>query len=85
MLTKISPTYLDMSGVLDQKVRTDWSMIEAYQDKMGNPFDVEYVEEIAQQPIGRLYCGLFVTAYIEYLRNGLQVPNDVLDAGSLHK
>ncbi|KAF3632024.1 hypothetical protein FXO38_26335 [Capsicum annuum] len=29
-LAKILPTYLDMSGFLDQKVRTDWSMIEAY-------------------------------------------------------
>ncbi|PHT93092.1 hypothetical protein T459_00974 [Capsicum annuum] len=39
-LAKILPTYLDMSGFLDQKVRTDWSTIEAYQDKMTNPFDV---------------------------------------------
>ncbi|KAF3680741.1 hypothetical protein FXO38_02126 [Capsicum annuum] len=53
-LAKILPTYLDMCGFLDQKVRTDWSMIEAYWDKMGNPFDVEYVEGIAQQPIGIL-------------------------------
>ncbi|PHT31425.1 hypothetical protein CQW23_27762 [Capsicum baccatum] len=29
-LAKIFPTYLDMSGFLDQKVRTDWSTIEAY-------------------------------------------------------
>ncbi|PHU04558.1 hypothetical protein BC332_25380 [Capsicum chinense] len=28
-LAKILPTYLDMSGFLDQKVRTNWSMIEA--------------------------------------------------------
>ncbi|PHT32303.1 hypothetical protein CQW23_28640 [Capsicum baccatum] len=47
-LAKILPTYLDISGFLDQKVRTDWSTIEAYRDKMGNPFDVQYVEEIAQ-------------------------------------
>ncbi|PHU01067.1 hypothetical protein BC332_30854 [Capsicum chinense] len=30
-------------------------------------------------------CGLFVAAYVEYLSNGLQVPNDELDAGLLHK
>ncbi|PHU20015.1 hypothetical protein BC332_11166 [Capsicum chinense] len=53
-LAKILPTYLDMCGFLNQKVHTDWSMIEAYRDKMGNPFDVEYVEGIAQQPIGNL-------------------------------
>ncbi|PHT78298.1 hypothetical protein T459_16350 [Capsicum annuum] len=39
-LTKILPTYLDMSGSLDQKVRTDWSTMKAYRDKMANPFDV---------------------------------------------
>ncbi|KAF3650538.1 hypothetical protein FXO38_17107 [Capsicum annuum] len=53
-LTKILLTYLDMSGFLDQKVHNDWSMIEAYRDKIGNPFDVEYVEGIAQYPIGSL-------------------------------
>ncbi|PHU09501.1 hypothetical protein BC332_21361 [Capsicum chinense] len=53
-LVKILPTYLDMSGFLDQKVRTDWSTIEAYRDKMANPFDVQYVDIIAQQTIGSL-------------------------------
>ncbi|PHT37670.1 hypothetical protein CQW23_21243 [Capsicum baccatum] len=53
-LAKILPTYLDMSGFLDEKVRTDWSMIEAYRDKMGNPFDVQYIEGIAQQIISSL-------------------------------
>ncbi|PHT95431.1 hypothetical protein T459_03313 [Capsicum annuum] len=53
-LAKILPTYLDMSHFLDQKVRTNWSMIEAYRDKMGNPFDVQYIEGIAQQTIGSL-------------------------------
>ncbi|PHT49747.1 hypothetical protein CQW23_09494 [Capsicum baccatum] len=70
-LAKILPTYLDMSYVLDQKVRTDWSTIEAHQDKMGNPVDVQYVEGIAQQTIGSLVCGSFVPAYAEYLRDGL--------------
>ncbi|KAF3625196.1 putative protein EIN4-like [Capsicum annuum] len=79
-LVKILPTYLDMNGFLNQKVRTDWSMIEAYRDKMANPFDVQYVEGIAQQTISSLDCGLFVSAYAEYLSNGLQVPNDGLAA-----
>ncbi|PHT77903.1 hypothetical protein T459_15955 [Capsicum annuum] len=39
-LAKIFPTYLDISRFLDQKVHTDWSTIEAYRDKMDNPFDV---------------------------------------------
>ncbi|PHU29328.1 hypothetical protein BC332_01421 [Capsicum chinense] len=69
-LAKIFPTYLDMSGFLDQKVRIDWSTIEAYWDKRDNPFQD---------------CGPFVATYAEYLSNGLQVPNDRLDAGLLRK
>ncbi|PHT50395.1 hypothetical protein CQW23_10142 [Capsicum baccatum] len=82
-MAKILPTYLDMNGFLDQKVHTDWST--AYRDKMANPFDVQYVDEIAQQTIGSLDCGPFVVAYAEYLSDGLQVPNDGLDVGLLRK
>ncbi|PHU30458.1 hypothetical protein BC332_02551 [Capsicum chinense] len=84
-LGKILPTYLDMSGFLDQKVCTDWSTIEAYRDEIDNPFDVQYVDGIAQQTIGSLDCGPFVAAYDEYLSDKLQVPNDGLDAGLLCK
>ncbi|KAF3646974.1 hypothetical protein FXO38_18874 [Capsicum annuum] len=84
-LAKILPTYLDISSFLDQKVWTDWSTIEAYRDKMGNLFDVEYVEGIAQQPIGILNCSLFVAAYVEYLSDELKVPNDGIDAKLLRK
>ncbi|PHU30779.1 hypothetical protein BC332_02872 [Capsicum chinense] len=84
-LSKILPTYLDMSEFLDQKVRIDWSTIEAYRDKIANPFDVQYVDEIDQQIIGSLDCGPFVTAYVEYLSDGLQVPNDGLDIRLLCK
>ncbi|PHU22225.1 hypothetical protein BC332_07332 [Capsicum chinense] len=84
-MVKILPTYLDISGFLDQKVRTNWSTIKAYQDKIDNPFDVQYVEGIAQQTIGSLNCGSFVATYAEYLSDELQVPNDGLDAGLLHK
>ncbi|PHT47923.1 hypothetical protein CQW23_12131 [Capsicum baccatum] len=84
-LDKILPTYLNMSGFLDQKVRTDWSTIEAYRDKMDNLFNVEYIEGIAQQPIGILDCGLFVATYAEYLGDGLQVLNDGLDDKLLRK
>ncbi|PHT59516.1 hypothetical protein CQW23_01879 [Capsicum baccatum] len=53
-LANILPIYLNMSGFLDQKVRTDWSTIEAYRDKMANPFDVPYVDRISQQTTGSL-------------------------------
>ncbi|PHT33755.1 hypothetical protein CQW23_25555 [Capsicum baccatum] len=39
-LAKLLPTYLDISDFLDQMVHTDWSTIEAYRDKIANPFDV---------------------------------------------
>ncbi|PHU05194.1 hypothetical protein BC332_26016 [Capsicum chinense] len=52
---------------------------------MANPFDVQYVDGIAQKTIGSLDCGPFVAAYAEYLSDGLQVPNDGLDAGLLRK
>ncbi|PHU25833.1 hypothetical protein BC332_04165 [Capsicum chinense] len=68
-----------------EPVPTDWSMIEVYRDKMANPFDVQYVDRISQQTIGILDCGPFVAAYAEYLSDGLQVPNDGLDAGFLRK
>ncbi|PHU04567.1 hypothetical protein BC332_25389 [Capsicum chinense] len=79
-LVKILPTYLDMSGFLDQKVRTDWSTIEAHRDKMANAFDVQYIDRIAQQTIGSLP---FIAAYAEYLSDGLQVSNNGLDVGLL--
>ncbi|KAF3662539.1 hypothetical protein FXO38_11112 [Capsicum annuum] len=53
-LDKILSTYLDISCFLDQKVHTDWSMIEADRDKMRNPFDVEYIVGIDQQTISNL-------------------------------
>ncbi|PHT40471.1 hypothetical protein CQW23_19325 [Capsicum baccatum] len=68
-----------------KKVRTDWSTIEAYQDKMTNPFDVQYVNEIVQQTIGILDCGPYVATYAEFLSDGLQVPNDGLDSELLCK
>ncbi|PHT48281.1 hypothetical protein CQW23_12489 [Capsicum baccatum] len=84
-LAKILPTNLDMSDFLDQKVHTGWSTIEIYRNKMGNPFDVQYIERIAKKIVGSLDCGLFVATYAEYLSDGLQVPNGELDAGLLFK
>ncbi|PHU29003.1 hypothetical protein BC332_01096 [Capsicum chinense] len=84
-LAKILPTYLDMSVFFDQKVCTDWTTIEEYWDKVANPFDVQYVDGIAQQTIGSQDCGPFVAAYAEYLSDGLQVLNNGLDVGLLFK
>ncbi|KAF3648857.1 hypothetical protein FXO37_19239 [Capsicum annuum] len=71
-LTKLINDYLEWitDGMLKH---------HADRDKMGNPFDVQYAEGISQQTIGSLDCGLFVTAYTEYLSDGLQVSNDGFD------
>ncbi|PHT72063.1 hypothetical protein T459_22848 [Capsicum annuum] len=68
-----------------EPVRTDWSTIEAYRNKMDNPFDVQYIEGIAQHTIDSLECSLFIAAYAEYLSDRLQVPNDRLDSRLIHK
>ncbi|PHT75955.1 hypothetical protein T459_19477 [Capsicum annuum] len=52
---------------------------------MGNPFDVQHAEGIAQQTIASLDYNLFVATYAEYLSNELQVLNNELDAGLLLK
>ncbi|PHU06465.1 hypothetical protein BC332_22954 [Capsicum chinense] len=52
---------------------------------MAKPFDVQYVDGIAQQTIGSLDCGSFVATYAEYLSDVLQVSNDGLDVGLLRK
>ncbi|KAF3619746.1 hypothetical protein FXO38_32754 [Capsicum annuum] len=61
-LSVMLPTYLCDSGFLKNTERTVWSILEEYTDKMSqgigvvneNPFDVEYVEDIAQQVGGSL-------------------------------
>ncbi|PHU05521.1 hypothetical protein BC332_26343 [Capsicum chinense] len=69
-LAKILPTYLDISGFLDQKVHTDWSTIE----DTGIKWLIHLMD-----------CSSFIIAYAEYLSDELQVPNDILDAGLLLK
>ncbi|PHT29330.1 hypothetical protein CQW23_31075 [Capsicum baccatum] len=59
-LSEMLPTYISYSGLLKNIERTVWSSLESYKDKMSNvdgdlndtPFDVEYVEDIAQQVNG---------------------------------
>ncbi|PHU20316.1 hypothetical protein BC332_11467 [Capsicum chinense] len=84
-MTVDNPSTVSKDEEKVEPVRTDWSTIEAYRDKMANPFDVQYVDGITQQTIGILDCGPFVAAYAEYLSDGLQVPNGGLDVGLIRK
>ncbi|PHT86788.1 hypothetical protein T459_08894 [Capsicum annuum] len=74
-----------MSGFLDQKVRTDCRLLKHTRIKWLIHLMYKYVDGIAQQTIGSLDYGPFAVAYAEYLSDRLQVPNDGLDAGLLHK
>ncbi|PHT25338.1 hypothetical protein CQW23_35030 [Capsicum baccatum] len=49
-----------------------------------NDYSEWIVDGLLKHHVGR-NCGPFVTAYDKYLSDGLQVPNDGLDAGLLHK
>ncbi|PHT94010.1 hypothetical protein T459_01892 [Capsicum annuum] len=56
------PTYLFDSVFFEKIERTDWTNLNAYKDKLGqhtqivnqHPFDVEYVQNIAQQTCASL-------------------------------
>ncbi|PHT61469.1 hypothetical protein T459_34683 [Capsicum annuum] len=85
LVSIVGPSFKNKNLIEALKGSTDWSTIEAYQDKIANPFDVQYVDGIAQQTIGSLNCGPFVASYAEYLSDRLQVPNDGLDVGLLCK
>ncbi|KAF3667372.1 hypothetical protein FXO37_10055 [Capsicum annuum] len=63
-IAKILPTYLDMSGFLDQKIRTDWSMIGAYRDKLAY---AEYLSNGLQIPNNRLDVRLLHKRYAALL------------------
>ncbi|KAG5600274.1 hypothetical protein H5410_031644 [Solanum commersonii] len=68
--------YLESSELFEQKDRTNWSVLESYQDKNRSyPFEVIHVTGIAQQTSNSLVCGLFVATYAEILSDGLQVPS----------
>ncbi|PHU00465.1 hypothetical protein BC332_30252 [Capsicum chinense] len=87
-LSEMLPTYISYSGLLENTERTVWSSLESYKYKMSNvasdlndtPFDVEYVKDIAQQD-----CGVFITAYAEFLSDQMQIPSSNLDVEYLRK
>ncbi|KAM3281922.1 hypothetical protein P3S67_027569 [Capsicum chacoense] len=67
-LAVIILTYLQYSDFFKQKVPTNWTTLASYKGKIKrDPFQVEYVSEIAQKDLGSLDCGVFVAVYVEYL------------------
>ncbi|KAM3220007.1 hypothetical protein P3L10_024538 [Capsicum annuum] len=82
------PTYLSDNGFYDKIERTDWPSLEAYKGKITQqtglvneiPFDADYAQNIPQQASDSLDCGVFVCAYAEILREGLQVHSCGFDS-----
>ncbi|PHU19268.1 hypothetical protein BC332_10419 [Capsicum chinense] len=84
-LAVMIPTYLQYSKFFEHKVPTDWTALKSYEEKYErDPFQVEYVSEIAQQDSGSLDCGVFVAIYAEYLSEGLGIPCSSIDAQYHH-
>ncbi|PHT50500.1 hypothetical protein CQW23_10247 [Capsicum baccatum] len=89
-LAAMLPNYLSGSDFFEKIERVDWSILKAYEGKLGlqtgeishNPFDVEYVQNIPQQAYDSLDCGVFVAAYVEILSEGQQVPLCEFEAAS---
>ncbi|KAG5590564.1 hypothetical protein H5410_041078 [Solanum commersonii] len=75
-LSTLLPKYLESIRIFDKKDRTNWSVLESYQEKnKSHTFKVRHITGIAQQAINSLDYGLFVAAYAEFLSDGLQVPS----------
>ncbi|KAF3660965.1 hypothetical protein FXO37_13132 [Capsicum annuum] len=67
--------------VNENKVPTDWTALKSYEEKSErDPFQLEYVSEIAQQDSGTLDCGVFMAVYAEYLSEGLGISCSGIDA-----
>ncbi|PHT98309.1 hypothetical protein BC332_32778 [Capsicum chinense] len=67
--------------VNENNVPTDWTALKSYEEKSErDPFQVEYVSEIAQQDSGTLDCGVFMAVYAEYLSEGLGISCSGIDA-----
>ncbi|KAK4729934.1 hypothetical protein R3W88_022922 [Solanum pinnatisectum] len=78
-----SMSSLRINGKLYYQI--DWSIVESFKGKnKSHPFEVKYVAGIAQQASDSLY-GLwdFITAFAEFLSDGLQVPSSGIVAESL--
>ncbi|KAM3235994.1 hypothetical protein P3L10_016031 [Capsicum annuum] len=74
-------TYLQYSDFFKQKVPPNWTTLASYKGKIKrDPFQVEYVSEIAQKDLGSLDCGVFVVFYVEYLCKGLGIPSLGIDS-----
>ncbi|PHT48048.1 hypothetical protein CQW23_12256 [Capsicum baccatum] len=86
-LSAMLRTYLSKSGLFEKTERTDWSILEAYKEKLGlqtgvishNPFDVKYIQNIPKQVSDSL---VFVVSYAKILSAGQEVHSCDFEAAS---
>ncbi|KAF3678460.1 hypothetical protein FXO38_03224 [Capsicum annuum] len=87
-MKSVSPTKISDNECQIHDTQFPSHLPEAELDKMSKvagdlnetPFDVEYVEDIAQQVSESLDSGVFVAAYAEFLSYQMQIPSSNLDA-----
>ncbi|KAF3654574.1 hypothetical protein FXO37_16419 [Capsicum annuum] len=79
-LAEMLSTYLTIFNFFEKKERTDWSLLEAYKEKMDqDAFDIQFIDGIVQQSSGTLDCVLFVATYAEYLSDRHQITSSAFD------
>ncbi|PHT42996.1 hypothetical protein CQW23_17021 [Capsicum baccatum] len=79
-LAEMLSTYLTISNFFEKKECIDWSLLDAYNEKMDqHAFDVHIVDGIVQQSSSSLDCSLFLAIYAEFLSDRHQIPSSEFD------
>ncbi|XP_069145028.1 uncharacterized protein [Solanum lycopersicum] len=80
MLSKMLPSYLLDSEFFEENERTKFADCQAYKDNNNGsllepqvPFMIEFAQDIPTQESDSLDCGLYVTAFAEYISDQINI------------
>nr|XP_025886766.1 uncharacterized protein LOC112941499 [Solanum lycopersicum] len=80
MLSKMLPSYLLDSGFFEENECTKFADCHAYKDNITGslldpqvPFMIEFAQDIPTQESNSLDCGLYVTAFAEYISDQINI------------
>ncbi|XP_069152791.1 uncharacterized protein [Solanum lycopersicum] len=80
MLSKMLPSYLLDSGFFEENECTKFADCHAYKDNITGsllepqvPFMIEFAQDIPKQDCDSLDCGLYVTAFTEYMSDQINI------------
>ncbi|XP_069147173.1 uncharacterized protein [Solanum lycopersicum] len=80
MLSKMLPSYLLDSGFFEENERTKFADCQAYKDNNNGsllepqvPFMIDFTQDIPTQESDSLDCGLYVTAFAEYISDQINI------------